>query len=125
LTLDVGTQVYDATVVELWILWSMPDTVKDKVMAFMGTNINGITRSLESVVDERTNAVWFRRYAARIKGGNPPWEIHSGGQSSVLGDLIAGETVSTDLALTAELSARYWVLAKDIKGLVSGAEPLP
>jgi len=125
LTLGVGMQVYEAAVEKMWILWSMPEEVRVRVMEFMGTNIQSVTSSLNDVVDARTRTVWFRRYAARIKGENPPWEIQRGGQSSMLDELLSGGQVSTDLGLISHLSANFEALAEVILKLVTGAEPLP
>ncbi len=82
LTLEVGNQVYDATVEEVWAFWSMPDVVRENVMLFMGSNIKSITSSLRTIVDERSEKLWFLRYSERlVKGGVSPWDISFGGQS--------------------------------------------
>lgn len=125
LTVDAGMQVYDASVEKMWILWSMSEEVRARLDSFMRSNIQNITRSLQTVVDAATRAEWFRRYAERIAGKNPPWEISGGWQSSVLEDSLRGDTVCTNLEFISDLSARFEVLAEGIMKLASGAEPLP
>ncbi len=125
LTVSVGMQVYDATVEKMWILWSMPDAAKERVMAFMKTNIKSITSSLDAFVDGETRRAWFSRYAARIKGENPPWEIQRGGQSSAFEDLLSGGEVSADVNWNLALSAHCGALIKGIMMLATGADPIP
>jgi hypothetical protein len=93
LTVDVGCQVYDATVASAWAFWAMPDPVRERVELFMGSNITHITRSLRTVVDARSKTIWFARYSERIlRGANPQWEVSfsgpPGGWRAKFGDAI-------------------------------------
>lgn len=99
LGLETGIQVHDAAVEMLWVIWAMPEVVKDRVRTFMKENISRITQS----VDEVHLGVqgWFERFASRLAGSNPAWEtpidamkwnFEDDGQRPAIGSLLLART---------------------------------
>ena len=117
LTLDVGLKVHDAATELLWVFWSPPEPVKEKVRAYMRENIKEITRSLDAFAIPASRRSWFINYAERIKGTSPPWDTRGGFFSQVL----AGEPPSTDLLSGSLLMSHFGDARKSILDLVSGA----
>lgn len=99
LTVDLGAQVYDATVEFLWLHWSVSDVLRQTVTAFMGTNIGRITKSLENSLNGWARTIWFLRYAARMRGLNPPWEIMDSEVQAKGGDALTRAAIDGDLEL--------------------------
>lgn len=117
LTLDAGLKVHDAATELLWVLWSPPEPVKEKVRTFMRENIKEITRSLDAFSIPASRRSWFINYAERIKGTNPTWDTRGGFLSQVL----AGEQPSTDMLSGNLLMSCFGDARKSILDLVSGA----
>ena len=79
LTLDVGLKVHDAATELLWVLWSPPEPVKEKVRTFMRENIKEITRSLDAFsIPASRRSTGLSIDAERIKGTNPTWDTRGG-----------------------------------------------
>lgn len=117
LTVEVGLKVHDAATELLWVLWSPPEAVREKVKAYMRENIKEITRSLDAFAIPASRRSWFINYAERIKGTNPPWDTRGGFFSQVL----AGEQPSTDVLSGSLLMSHFGDARKSILDLVSGA----
>ena len=75
LPVEIGTQVYEASLEFLWLRFRMSEALRKRVSQFMQENIREITSSLASEVDGDLRRNWFNRYSRRICGYNPPWEV--------------------------------------------------
>ena len=117
LTLNVGLKVHDATTELLWVLWSPPEPLKEKVKAFMRENIKEITRSLDAFAIPTSRRNWFINYVERIKGANPPWDTRGG----FLSQILDGEEPSTDVLSGNLLMSQFGDARKSVLDLVSGA----
>jgi len=126
LTVDIGCQVYDATIDLAWTFWSMPDPVRQRVESFMRSNRTELTSSLRTIVDAWSKSVWFARYSERmVKGGTPPWQLSFGGPPggwrAKFGDV--GLFDDADIQLGKFLQIQFEETANSILNALSGAEP--
>jgi hypothetical protein len=86
----------------------MPEELKNKVNSFMKENFMEIQKSFSNWDNLDTFKIWFRRYANRLVGANPPWEIQNGGTADDLETFLRGERVLSNV-LVAPLISRLFM----------------
>jgi hypothetical protein len=86
----------------------MPEELKIKVNSFMKENFMEIQKSFSHWDNLDTIKAWFRRFANRLIGANPPWEIRNGGTSDNIETFLRGERVLSNM-LVAPLISRLFM----------------
>ena len=90
-------EVYDASLDSMWVSWRMPVAIRAKVDSFMKESFLEIKKSFVDWDNRDVYKVWFRRYASRLIGANPAWEVRNGGASDDLETSLRGERFLTDV----------------------------
>jgi TPR repeat protein len=90
-------EVYDASLDSMWVSWGMPVAIRAKVDSFMKESFLEIKKSFIDWDNRDVYKVWFRRYANRLIGANPSWEIRNGGASDDLETSLRGERFLADV----------------------------